>query len=156
MSTRPAQLSGTHTIVVRRTLSARREEVFAMWLDAERMPQWILAGGSATLDARVGGTFHMDMHYEGKSYPHDGEYLEIVPPRRLVFTWISASTNWLPSVVTIELTERGDRTELVLTHEGLPSEKNAADHEGGWTEIADWQERELIAAAGREGARTIA
>ena|SRR6185503_9306263 len=146
MPNRPAKLSGTHQVIVRRTLPASREEVFDMWLDAERMPQWILAGGTATIDARVGGKFHMDMHYEGKSYPHDGEYLEIVRPSRLVFTWLSESTNWLPSIVTVELTERGEQTEIVLTHEGLPSEKSAIDHQGGWTEIAEWQERELLAA----------
>ena len=75
-----------------------------MWVDADRMPQWILDGGSATLDVRVGGKYHLDMYYQGKSYPHSGEYLEVVPPKRLVFTWISEATNWLPSIVTIELT----------------------------------------------------
>ena len=145
MASRPAQLSGTHVIVVRRLLSARREDVYALWVDAERMPQWILDGGSATLDVRVGGKYHLDMHYEGKSYPHDGEYLEVVPPERLVFTWISEGTNWLPSIVTIEFLDRGEQTEIVLTHEGLPDEKGAISHEEGWTEIMGWLERELLA-----------
>ena len=102
------------------------------------MPEWILDGGSATIDLRVGGAYHMDMHYQRKSYPHDGEYLEIDPPRRLVFTWISESTKGLPSIVTVELFERGDETECVLTHEGLSDEKNAASHQGGWEEILGW------------------
>ena len=146
---RPTELAGTHKIVVRRVLPARREDVYALWLDAERMPEWILDGGSARVDARVGGTFHMNMHYQGKSYPHDGEYLELVPPERLVFTWISASTNWKPSIVTIELFVRGSETEVVLTHEGLPSEKSAADHEHGWAEILGWLDRQVAPKAVR-------
>src|SRR5678815_5825073 len=95
MSNRPSTLAGTHRVIVRKLLSAPREKVFALWTDAARMPEWILDGGSATLDLRVGGKYHMDMQYEGKSYPHDGEYLEIVPPERLVFTWISEPTRLL-------------------------------------------------------------
>ena len=141
MPNRPAQLSGAHQVVVRRRLSASREAVFELWTDAARMPEWILDGGSATLDLRVGGKYHLDMHYQGKSYPHHGEYLEIVPPERLVFTWVSEGTNWLPSIVTIELTAQGDETDIVLTHEGLPDEASVISHQQGWTEILEWLEK---------------
>ena len=147
MSTRPSQLAGSHRVVVRRLLSAPREQVYALWTNAERMPEWILDGGSATLDVRVGGKYHMDMHYQGKSYPHDGEYLEIVPPERLVFTWISESTQGQPSIVTVELIDRGAQTAMVLTHEGLPDQKEADSYKEGWAEIADWLERLLVKAA---------
>jgi uncharacterized protein YndB with AHSA1/START domain len=144
---RPAELAGAKRVVVRRVVAAPRTEVFQLWIDAERMPQWILGGGTATLDVRVGGKYHLDMHYEGKSYPHDGEYLEISPPERLVFTWISEGTSWKPSIVTIELIERGEKTEVVLTHEGLPDDPDSAkSHEQGWTEILEWLER-LVAGA---------
>ncbi len=138
----PAQLAGTRRVVVRRLVSAPRMEVYNLWTDAERMPEWILAGGTATLDVRVGGKYHLDMHYQGKSYPHDGEYLEVSPPERLVFTWISEGTNWRATIVTIELIERGAKTEVVLTHEGLPDDaESATSHEQGWTEILEWLER---------------
>ena len=138
MTKRPTQLSGSEKVVVRRLVPATRAEVYELWTDAERMPEWILDGGSATLDVRPGGKFHLDMHYEGKSYPHDGEYLELRPPEKLVFTWLSQSTNWKPSIVTVELFERDGQTEIVLTHEGLPDLKSAMDHEAGWTEILGW------------------
>jgi uncharacterized protein YndB with AHSA1/START domain len=138
VSSRPSKLAGSSSVVVRRVLPAAREAVWALWTDAKRMPEWILDGGSATIDFRVGGAYHLDMHYQGKSYPHHGEYLEIEPPRRLVFTWISQSTQNLPTIVTVELHERGEETECVLTHEGLIDEKNAADHQGGWEEILGW------------------
>lgn len=143
MTTRPTSLAGAHTITVRRLLNASPDVVFALWTDADRMPAWILQGGSATLDLRVGGAYHLDMHYKGKSYPHHGEYLEIEPPHRLVFTWISEATHGKPSIVTIELHARGEQTELVLTHEGLPSEDNAESHREGWEEILTWSLGEL-------------
>lgn len=142
---RPSELAGTHSVVVRRLLPASQQEIWHLWTDAKRMPEWILDGGSATVDLRVGGKFHMDMHYQGKGYAHDGEYLEIDPPRRLVFTWLSDSTNWKPTIVTVELAARGGQTECVITHEGLPDAKNAADHEGGWTEILGWLDRLVTA-----------
>lgn len=105
------------------------------------MPEWILDGGSATLDLRVGGAYHLDMHYKGRSYPHHGEYLEVTPPSRLVFTWISEATQGKPTIVTVELFERGEETDCVLTHEGLSDEANAASHEEGWEEILGWLHR---------------
>ena len=98
------------------------------------MPEWILDGGSATLDLRVGGKYHMDMHYEGKSYPHDGEYLEIVPPERLVFTWISEATNWLPCIVTIEFIARGERDR-----DGADARRPAGKDGRRITKAAGWR-----------------
>ena len=142
---RPAasELAGSARVVVSRVVSAKRELVYELWTDASRMPKWILDGGSATLDLRVGGKYHMDMHYKGNSYEHTGEYLELVPPERLVFTWISAATNGKPSIVTIELRDLGAKTEIVLTHEGLP-DASLADHEGGWNEVLGWLEERML------------
>lgn len=71
-------------------------------------------------------------------------YLEVVPPERLVFTWIAEWTNWKPTIVTVELKDLGDRTEIILTHEGLPDEKSAADARGGWAEILVWLEERML------------
>lgn len=154
MPTRPTELAGDHSVTVRRRLPAPRDEVWTLWTTAARMPEWILDGGSATLDVRVGGQYKLDMHYEGKAYPHHGEYLEVDPPARLVFTWISEGTQWKPSIVTIELAERDGATELVLTHEGLPGEKSASDHEGGWTEIAGWLDNLLTTGQAKAASTT--
>lgn len=89
-------------------------------------------------DLRVGGKYHIDMMYQGKSYPHDGEYLVIDRPKQLKFTWISAGTEGRTTVVTVNFVPKGQSTEVVLIHEGLPTEANMKDHEGGWTEILGW------------------
>ena len=125
-------------LVVRRVLRVPRERVFAAWLDAALMARWMCPGDtrSATveLDPRVGGKFRIVMHHGRGEAEHWGEYLAIEPPSRLSFTWVSASTDRKPTVVTVELFARGADTELVLTHRRLPPDKVEA-HREGWSDI---------------------
>jgi uncharacterized protein YndB with AHSA1/START domain len=125
-------------VVVRRFLPIPREQVFAAWLDPVSQAQWMLPGGVtlATIesDPRVGGKFRIVMEHGGSDKEHWGEYLVIEPPSLLSFTWISANTNLLTTIVTVELQQRDDGTQLILTHRGLPPAK-VADHEKGWSDI---------------------
>lgn len=128
-----------NVLVVRRVLPASRERVFAAWLDPVSLAQWMRAGlfssVEAETDPRVGGAFRIVMQGRpGGDHEHRGEYLVIDPPSRLSFTWESASTDHRPTVVDIELLERGTRTELVLTHRQLPATR-VEQHRQGWTAI---------------------
>ncbi|HKP30009.1 MAG TPA: SRPBCC domain-containing protein [Gemmatimonadales bacterium] len=125
---------------IKRVLSAPIDRVFAAWTDPQSLRQFITPGnpGHADVecDVRVGGKFRIAMHgKDGKVFQHNGEYLEVLPPKRLKFTWISAATNQRPTVVTIDLKSLGDRTEVTLVHDGLDSVKNVEGHTKGWTEI---------------------
>ena len=139
------------TLVVRRVLAIAREKVFAAWLDPASLAQWMRPGAvshaTVEVDPRVGGKFRIVMHRgrsDGGDVEHWGEYLAIEPPARLSFTWISVHTDLRPSVVTVELAERGTGTELTLTHQRLPRTKVEA-HREGWTDIV----RKLEAALGK-------
>jgi uncharacterized protein YndB with AHSA1/START domain len=66
-----------------------------------------------------------------------GSYVEIDRPRKLVFTWMGPLTNNVNTLVTVELTPRGDETELVLTHERLPTQAIHEGHTRGWGHILD-------------------
>lgn len=125
-------------VVVRRVIPVPREEVFAAWLDAAAMAQWMLPGSTThstvELDPRVGGTFRIIMSHGDRDYEHRGEYLAIEPPSRLSFTWISPNTDQQSTIVTIELADRDGGTELTLTHRNLPASKVEAHH-NGWTDI---------------------
>ena len=63
-----------------------------------------------------------------------------------MFTWISAHTGHLPTVVTVELAERDGKTELVLTHRQLPRRRIDA-HRAGWTDIVAKLDRTLGGAS---------
>ena len=127
-----------NVLVVRRLLPVPREQVFAAWLDAASLKQWMCPGdvtsAAIEVDARVGGKFRIVMMHGHGDDEHWGEYLAIEPPALLSFTWRSANTDLRTTVVTVEFLERGASTELILTHRGLPATKVDA-HNKGWTDI---------------------
>ena len=127
-------------LTIRKLLPARREEVYDAWLNPESLAEWMRptdgTRSTAEVDPRVGGAFRIVMRHGGGEYDHRGEYRVLERPSRLVFTWISDGTLQRESLVTVELHARGDETELVLTHEGLPNEDLTRRHEEGWSGIA--------------------
>lgn len=124
----------THRVlVVRRLLSASQQSVFEAWTDPDIMSRWFYAESDwhaeVDADVRVGGVYEVKMITpEGAVYGHRGEYLEIDPHRRIVFTWRNDLVD--ESQVTVELTPKGAQTELVLYH-SLP-EDAIAPHRHGW------------------------
>ena len=74
-----------------------------------------IARTSAELDVRVGGSYRIVMRSATAEYTYTGEYLEIHPYERLVFTW-RVSADWpQASIVTVELHPQQDGTQLELT-----------------------------------------
>ncbi|HEX9162704.1 MAG TPA: SRPBCC domain-containing protein [Thermoanaerobaculia bacterium] len=143
-------------IVIRRVIPVPREEIFAAWLDPATLALFMRPGATtkatAEVDARVGGKFRIVMFHGDEGYEHRGEYLEIDPPSRLSFTWISVNTDLQPTIVTVEFHDRGGSTELVLTHRGLP-EAQVEPHTKGWTDIAYRLEDTLVSGPRRRSAR---
>jgi uncharacterized protein YndB with AHSA1/START domain len=129
---------GKPTVVVKKVIAADRARVFDAWTKPELMKHWYIGSkkGSAkcTVDLRVGGSYTNEMLIENgnsvKSYMHSGEYLEIIPLERLVFTWNSAGVQ--NTTVTVELRDVSGGTEVTITHE-LPAEEDCPDHQEGWT-----------------------
>ena len=73
-----------NTSVVEQTvrISARPETVWKYWTDPQRMGDWW--GAAAELDPRPGGVCRVEM---GGGPVMIGEYLELVPCERLVFSF---------------------------------------------------------------------
>jgi uncharacterized protein YndB with AHSA1/START domain len=141
----PAEPREDTSLELRRVLSATAEEVFAAWTDSDLMGQWMSPVGHAEVDVdlRVGGGFLVVMGAEDRRIEHSGQYLEIDPARRLVFTWRSPYTGPEPSLVTVELQPAEDGTELLLTHERLP-EDQVEPHTGGWGRMLDRLAEEVL------------
>jgi uncharacterized protein YndB with AHSA1/START domain len=132
-------VSGPGTIEIRRRLPAPVADVFKWWTEADRLREWMSPVGTveAQVDLRVGGALRIVMRGEGTVIEHSGEYLQIDPPRRLVFTWVSPFTGAEPSLVTLELEPDGaDATQLLLVHSRLP-ESVARSHQDGWGTMLD-------------------
>lgn len=125
-------------VVIRRLIDAPRAEVFAAWTDAEGMRDWMCPGtvqrAEAELDVRPGGRFRIVMVTATERLEHTGVYRVVEPPAKLVFTW--NAKNLPETLVTIELFDRGDQCELVLTHEFFPEAGIAERYRNGWGTIA--------------------
>jgi uncharacterized protein YndB with AHSA1/START domain len=136
-TTQRSQQSGL-TLEVRRTFAAPQERVFNAWTRSEELRKWFAPGPLTTAvaesDLRVGGRYRITMRGpDGKEHTVTGVYRTIEPPKRLVYTWRwEDKPSAGESTVTVEFNDRGRSTEVVLRHEGLPNEKEVADHEHGW------------------------
>ena len=143
---------GADAVEIRRRLPAPVDDVFRWWTDPERLQEWMSPVGTveAEVDLRVGGTIRILMKGEEMEIEHRGVYLEIEPPRRLVFTWRSRFTGPQPSIVTVDLEPDGaDATRLHLVHRQLP-EAAVESHRGGWGTMLD-----RLSAGLREAADVI-
>ena len=129
---------------IERTLRAAPQKVFEAWTQAEALTRWFAPSGEFTvhiseLDVRVGGRYRIEMrHVSGRVHTATGRYLEVVPARRLAFTW-----GWVEDAVggdgrvTVELTPECGETRLVLVHENLPDADSKEKHAQGWNGCLD-------------------
>lgn len=147
-------------LVLRKLIPVSREEVFAAWSDPASIRHWMCPGDTQTteaqIDFRVGGSFRIVMKGGKDDTEHSGEYQVIEPPSKLSFTWISKNTDFKTTLVTIELLQRGDNTELTLTHERFPSAARVRQHKGGWSRIADLLAEHLTQPRAVDETRTVA
>jgi uncharacterized protein YndB with AHSA1/START domain len=87
----------------------------------------------------VGFEFEFVVEHEGMKYHHLCKVTEVIPQKKLAYTWRYKGYEG-NSLVTIELFAEGDKTRLKLTHEGLDSFPKLPSFarnsfEAGWTEI---------------------
>ena len=133
------------SLEIKRQIEAACDRVYAAWTDPVQLKQWFGPENVQThdfiADVRVGGKFRWDLtSSEGERMAVGGEYRELRPGRKIVFTWQwEDDEDWENnvSVVTVELTDRDDGTELRLTHERLPNEASRDGHTTGWNSALD-------------------
>jgi uncharacterized protein YndB with AHSA1/START domain len=137
--------AATDTAVYERTLSiaASPETVWEFFVDPEKLTRW--KGMRADLDPTPGGVYRCEVI---PGHTALGEFVELDPPRRLVFTWgwegqeaVAPGT----STSEVELTPEGAGTSLRFVHRDLPNAEALASHAEGWDHYLDRLE---IAAAG--------
>jgi len=136
-------------ITITRVFDAPRALVFKAWTDAEMLAQWWGPKGFTNplceLDARVGGAIRVDMRApDGAVYPMKGEFREIVPPQRLVFTNMALDGNGnavTAGLTTVTFAEEGGKTKLTLHTRGSALVEQAIPYlqgmEYGWTQSID-------------------
>jgi len=142
-------------VVIERTFDAEVSLIWQMWTDPEHFKKWYGPKGFsvpvAEMDVRVGGKRLICMASPDGSMKMwtTGEYVEIIPKERLVYTESMADEKGnvlLPSAigmpdgypattkVTVLLEDLGGRTKMAMTHAGVPAESGAG---GGWEQAFD-------------------
>ena len=137
------------SLEIKRLIKAPRDRVYAAWTDPVQMKQWFGPENVQTrdliVDARVGGKFRWDLtNSEGEKMTMRGEYRELQPGKKIVFTWQwEDDEDWENhvSIVTVELDDAGGGTALRLTHEKLPNKESRDGHTRGWTSALDKLEK---------------
>ena len=133
-------------------IAASRETVWEFLVDPDKAILWM--GERATFDLRAGGAWTVDVI---PGHTASGEFVELDPPERLVYTWgweaSGGQENRVPpgsSTIEIELVPAGAGTTLRFTHRDLPGAEAAASHAHGWDH---YLERLAVAAAGGDAGR---
>jgi uncharacterized protein YndB with AHSA1/START domain len=145
-----------NAVVIERIFNAPVDRIWQLWTDASQLPNWYGPSGFTVtvveMDVRVGGRRLLYMMPPNKQMKiwTTGEYKEIVPTARLVYTDCPADeagnvlslatmgmgddTNPMVTEVTVLLEAVDGRTKMVLTHAGIPAGSPGAS---GWEQAFD-------------------
>lgn len=116
-------------VVVTQRIDAPPDVVYSYLTDSVKWARW--QGKEATVDAIPGGLFVLKMPNGATAR---GQFVELVPDERVVFTWGWVDQPGLPpgsSTVEIEITAEDGGSLVTLTHRDLPDEETGL-HEIGW------------------------
>lgn len=135
-------IEAERVLVLRRTFDAPRALVFKVWTEPKHVVRWFgpndFTVPHCEMDFRVGGTYRNCMRApDGVDHWVWGEYLEIEPPERIVFTWNREDAEGNPkynTVVTITLAEENGKTALTLHQALFATTEDRDDHRHGWSE----------------------
>ena len=124
-------------VVIERTFNAPIARVWKALTDVEDMRRWYF--DLKEFKPEVGFEFEFTVEHEGFKYSHLCRIAEVVPQKKLAYTWRYKGYEG-DSLVTFELLADGDKTRLKLTHVGLETFPKLPafarkKFEAGWTEI---------------------
>ena len=144
----------TPELVISRSFPAPRMLVFKAWGAAEHMRRWFSPEGysvpEATIDFRPGGVLELCMRApDGRDFWSKGEYIEIAPPERLVFTIgvFDGGERKFTAYTTVAFENEGAGTRMTVRQAYDIHDPAAAFHVDGapegWRTTLDKLEREV-------------
>jgi uncharacterized protein YndB with AHSA1/START domain len=134
------------SVIVERTLNAPVTRVWKALTDVDQMREWYF--DLKEFKPQVGFEFEFSVEHEGTTYHHLCRVTEVIPEKKIAYTWRYKSEPG-DSLVTIELFAEGDNTRLKLTHTGIESfPKTPAyarkNFEQGWTAIIGTELKQFV------------
>ena len=137
-------------VVVERTLNAPVARVWRALTDVDQMRQWYF--DLKEFKPKVGFEFEFVVEHEGNSYHHLCRVTEVVPQKRIAYTWRYKGEPG-NSLVTIELSPESEKTRLKLTHTGIDTFPKTPAYErknleAGWTAIIGTELKQFVERKG--------
>jgi uncharacterized protein YndB with AHSA1/START domain len=123
-----------------RVLDVPRSRVFALWSNSDHMARWWGPRGftlvSCRIDFRPGGVFRFTMRGpDGRDYPFEGTYSDVVPPERIAFRGTIDGDNEVMTTVTF-VEHDGKTTLSVYQTYMVESDSTRGAHEG-WAQTLE-------------------
>ncbi len=121
------------------TIDAPAARVWQALVDPDAIRQYMF-GTNVTTDWREGSPIVWKGEWQGKSYEDKGVLLEVKPERTLKYSHFSPLSG-LPDkpenyhTVTIELSGKGDRTEVALSQDNNPTEEAREHSQENWEKM---------------------
>jgi uncharacterized protein YndB with AHSA1/START domain len=127
-------------VTVKHRFAASAERVFDAWLDPEKARRFLFTTATGEvvrcdIDARVGGKYAIVDRRHGEDTLHEGTYLELDRPRRIVFTLRVPKYSADEDRVAIDIEPFAQGCELTLTT--ATADEWADDVQRGWAMILD-------------------
>jgi uncharacterized protein YndB with AHSA1/START domain len=110
-------------LVIKREVDAKPDVVFAAWCQPKLLMRWSFPfqdwKSTTENDFKIGGQYtHIVTASDGTLHKHSGKYLDIVPNRKIIFTWNVLDMQ--DTLITVEFNEIEGKTQITLTHENFP------------------------------------
>ena len=142
----PAKNQLAESVIVERTLNAPVTRVWKALTDVDQMREWYF--DLKEFKPQVGFEFEFSVEHEGTTYHHLCRVTEVIPEKKIAYTWRYKSEPG-DSLVTIELFAEGDNTRLKLTHTGIESFPRTPAYarknfEQGWTAIIGTELKQFV------------
>ena len=133
-------------VVIERTFNAPIAKVWRAITDVDQMRAWYF--DLKEFKPEVGFEFEFSVEHEGMTYHHLCRVTEVVPQKKIAYTWRYKGEPG-DSLVTLELFAEDDNTRVKLTHTGIETFPKIPAYvrknfESGWTAIIGTELKQFV------------
>jgi uncharacterized protein YndB with AHSA1/START domain len=117
------------------TVNAEPSEVYAAW--TVNFESWFAQAETLSLVPEPGQPYFFYNRNEWGRHPHYGRILDLIENQFIEMTWITGNgtaegTQGAETILRIEITPKGEATEIRLTHSGFVNEESRSAHAENW------------------------